>query len=85
MRKIIAAGLLVVAVWVGAEVNHRGVDGAFGGLFANGLSKSSAVFDAPANRSSSGRTMDAFQRAYDKSESRVERLLNPPPDENEDE
>lgn len=78
MRKIIAACLLILAVWVGVEVYNEGVDGAFDGLFVDGLGESMAMFDAPANRSTSDRTMDAFQRAYDKSEQRVDRLLAQP-------
>jgi len=78
MRKVIAISLLVLAVWVGVELYVRGSDGAFGGLFAGGLGGASAAFDAPGNRSTSDRTVDAFQRAYDKSEQRVERLLEQP-------
>ena len=76
MRKVIAACLLVAAVWVGAEVGHRGVAGAFGGLFANKPDKLSATNGTQAKPR---RTMDAFQRAWDKSEQRVDRLLEPPP------
>ncbi|MCH7869717.1 MAG: hypothetical protein IH881_18635 [Myxococcales bacterium] len=76
MRKIIAACLLVAAVWVGAEVGHRGVDAAFGGLFANNPGKPSATNGTQAKPR---RTMDAFQRAWDSSEQRVDRQLEPPP------
>jgi hypothetical protein len=78
MRKVIAALIVVLAIWVGAEVSDRGVDGAFGGLFAGG---SVAKTETLADRSTAHRTSDAFQRAYDKSESRVNRLLEPPPEE----
>ena len=77
MRKIIAAILLILAVWVGVEVNAEGVDGAFGGLFVNGP-ESVAMIDAPPDRTTAKRTRDAFQRAYEKSEDRVEMLLAQP-------
>ncbi|MCP5045233.1 MAG: hypothetical protein GY944_29755 [bacterium] len=78
MRKVIAIIVLAIAIWTGVEVYTRGVDGAFGGLFVNGLGETTAMLDAPAGRSESGRTMDAFQRAYDKSEQRVDDLLEQP-------
>lgn len=75
MRKVIAGSLLVLAIWVGAEISDRGVDGAFGGLFVNGpgalIDKGVTSFD----RSRAQHAADAFQRAYDKSEQRVDRLL----------
>ena len=77
MRKIIAACLLVAAVWVGAEVGHRGVDGAFGGLFVKPIATNGT-------QAKPRRTMDAFQRAWDKSEQRVNRLLDPPPSTDDD-
>ena len=78
MRKVIAALIVVLAIWVGAEISDRGVDGAFGGLFA---SRSAAKPETLAERSTAHRTSDAFQRAYNESENRVNRMLDPPPEE----
>lgn len=78
MRKVIALALLVIAVWTAGEVYLHGVGGAFGGLFFDGVEGSTAVDDAPADQTTSHRTMDAFQRAYDKSESRVDKLMDQP-------
>ncbi len=73
MRKIFTILLIAVAIWTGLEVYTEGVDGAFGGLFSR-LPSASAV-EAPATRSTPDRAADAFQRAYNKSEQRVDRLL----------
>lgn len=78
MRKVIAACLLVLAVWVGAEIYSKGVDGALGGLFVGGLDESLAEMKAPADHSTSDRSLAAFQRAYNTSEKRVDRLLEQP-------
>lgn len=73
MGKLFAIVLIVIAVWVGLTVYTQGTDQAFGGLFAR-FSGSSAL-DAPATRSTPHRAGDAFQRAYDESEDRVDRAL----------
>jgi hypothetical protein len=64
---------IVLMVWIAVTVYDKGIDQAFGGLFA-GFVEPTAI-DAPAHRSTPDRAMDAFQRAYNKSEERVERLL----------
>jgi hypothetical protein len=73
MGKVIAIALIVIAIWVGLTIYTEGRDQAFGGLFARLLD--SSRLDAPATRSTPDRALDAFQRAYDKSEDRVERAL----------
>jgi len=60
--------VILSAIWVGVEVYTKGVGGVFGGFF-------SSAFEAPAERSTPDRAADAFQRAYNKSEQRVDRLL----------
>jgi hypothetical protein len=73
MGKAIAITLIVIAIWVGLTVYSQGPDQAFGGLFARILD--SSQLDAPAARSTPDRALDAFQRAYNKSEDRVDRAL----------
>ena len=75
MRKVVAISLLVLALWTGAEVYKEGVDGAFNGLFAKGAGHRMTPGEPVAERATSHRTADAFQRAYDKSEDRVNALL----------
>ena len=72
MVKLFKIVLILLCVWTAVEVYSEGVNGAFGGLFA-GLDGS--VLEAPANRSTPDRAADAFQRAYNKSETRVDALL----------
>ncbi len=68
MGRLFAIIMIVSAIWLGAEVYTKGVDGAFGGFFAS-------AFEAPANRSTPDRAADAFQRAYNKSADRVDQML----------
>jgi len=68
MGRIIGMTLIVLAVWAAAEMYSEGLDGAFGGVLASGHEPSS-------DSSTSDRSADAFQRAYNKSEERVEKLL----------
>jgi hypothetical protein len=68
MGRIMVLALMVLAVWVGAEVYTKGLDGAFGGAFTSAL-------ETRKDGTASDGTSDAFQRAYNKSEERVERLL----------
>jgi hypothetical protein len=74
MARLFVILLVVIAIWTGIEVYTRGVDGAFGGVF-KGVS---SELEAPAARSSPDRAADAFQRAYNKSETRVDELLREP-------
>ena len=71
MGRLFAIILIVLGVWVGLEVYTNGVDGAFGGMFAD-------AYEPPATRSAPDRAADAFQRAYNKSEERVDRQLQQP-------
>jgi hypothetical protein len=73
MGKLFAIVLIAIAVWVGLTIYTEGTDQAFGGLFAG--SSGSSTLDAPETRSAPRRAGDAFQRAYDASEDRVDRAL----------
>jgi hypothetical protein len=77
MRRILGTGSIVLLVWVALEVYSNGVGGAFGGLFAGAFDRvaSSEALQAPAERSTHDRAADAFQRAYDKSTERVDRVV----------
>jgi hypothetical protein len=68
MGRIFALAFIVLVIWAGAEVYTKGIGGAFGGLLSS--------FEAPAERSAPDRAADAFQRAYNTSESRVDRQLD---------
>jgi len=68
MQRIFGILFIVVAIWAAIEVYTKGTAGAFGGIFGAGL-------EAPANRSTPDRAADAFQRAYNKSEQRVDDQL----------
>jgi len=70
MGRLFGIVLIVAAVYVGIEVYQEGVSGAFGGIFAE-------ITDPPASREDPNRALDAFQRAYNKSEERVARQLGP--------
>jgi hypothetical protein len=67
MRAALLFGLLALAIWVAVEVQTRGVDGAFGGIFA--------PVEAPEYRSTAQRAGEAVQQAYDGSQERLERQL----------
>jgi len=71
MGRVIAIGLIVLGIWGAVELYNNGIDGAFGGVFAD-------AHEAPAERSTPNRAADAFQRAYNKSEERVDRQLRQP-------
>jgi hypothetical protein len=71
MGRILGIGILALGIWIGLEVYNEGVDGAFGGAFSDVASS----LEAPAERSTPDRAADAFQRAYNKSESRVDQAL----------
>ena len=69
--RLLGLALILLCVWTGAEVYTKGASGAFGGLFASW----SAEVAAPADRSTPDRAADAFQRAWNTSEARVDRAL----------
>lgn len=68
MRRLFGLVLFALAVWVSSEIYAHGVDGAFGGAFAGDREAPEAVVRT---RHAAG----AFQRAYNKSESRVDSAL----------
>lgn len=71
MGRMIGIGLIVLGIWGAVEVYNKGVAGAFGGIFAS-------AYEPPASGPPSGRAEDAFQRAFNKSEERVDRQLRQP-------
>lgn len=71
MSRLLGFVLFAAALWVSAELYTNGVDGAFGGVLAQEVSKSE-----PLTRTQ--HAAGAFQRAYDSSEARVERALETP-------
>jgi len=68
MSRLIRMSLIVLVVWFAAEVYTKGVDGAFGGVL-------SSAMEVRTDSSTTDRSADAFQRAYNKSESRVDQQL----------
>lgn len=71
LARLLGLALILLCVWTGAEVYMNGTSGAFGGIFA----RWSNEFGAPADRSTPDRAADAFQRAWNTSEARVDRAL----------
>ncbi len=70
MGKIWVIGAIVVAVWVGLEIQTNGVDGAFNGLFAPaGQEEAKAITSTP--QRAGDRVRDALQQG----EERTNRLL----------
>jgi hypothetical protein len=67
MRAALIFGLLALAIWVAVEVQTRGVDGAFGGIFA--------PVEAPEYRTTAQKAGESVQQAYDSSQERIERQL----------
>jgi len=70
VTRLVGIIFLVLGIWIGVEVYTEGIDGAFGGILGSGTEVSEA-------RSTPERARDAFQRAYDQSEERVNRQLDP--------
>ncbi len=73
MGRLVAPLLVLLGIWATAEIYNHGIDGAFGGVLGSAL-------EAPASRSTPDRAQDAFQRAYDLSEKRVETVLERDPE-----
>ncbi len=71
MGRIFGILLIVIGVWVGAEVYREGVDGAFGGALAF-LSDGD---DDERDVTTRMRVHDAVSSAHDGAEARRERLL----------
>jgi hypothetical protein len=72
--------LVVIGIWVGLTVYLEGVDEAFGGAFAFFASTPAGALpdDAEGHKPVTRRAAHAFQRAYDRSEGRVEDALEHP-------
>ncbi len=66
MTRLLGLVVFVAALWAAVELHTEGVDGAFGGVFAQAASEPTAR---------SRRAASAFQRAWDSSELRVDRAL----------
>ena len=73
MRKTLAIGTIAIAIWTGLEVYRHGVGGAFGGLLTR--LPGAPALETPADRSTPDRAADAYQRAYNRSGDRVDRVL----------
>jgi hypothetical protein len=70
MGKIWVIGAIVVAVWVGLEIQTNGVEGAFNGLFAPaGMEEAEQITSTPK------RAGQRVQEAFNEDEARKLRLL----------
>jgi hypothetical protein len=70
--------LILIGIWVGLTVYQEGVDEAFGGAFAffGSTPAGSLEADEEGRRPVTRRAAHAFQRAYDRSETRVDEALD---------
>ncbi len=71
LARLLGLALILLCIWTAAEVYAKGTSGAFGGLFA----RWSDEFGSPPDRPPTDRAADAFQRAWNTSEARVDRAL----------
>lgn len=69
MKNALLLGFFVLLMWSGVEVVTKGVDGAFGGVFAGAVSRE------PARPPVGERAGGAMRGAYDQGASRVDRQL----------
>ena len=68
MRRLFGLCVIALGIWAAAEMYEKGSSNAFGGILVSS--------DTARNTGTSARrAADAFQRAYDTSEQRVDRLL----------
>ena len=74
MGKMLGLVVLVTALWVGLEVYQEGVDGAFGGAFAD-LSDSDGEQVSRDGRSVPRRAGDKVQGSHDAAAARRVRML----------
>jgi hypothetical protein len=72
MAKAFGILLIVIGVWVGAEVFTKGVDGAFGGAFSILSGESAPEEDY---RWAGERAGDALGRAHDETEARRREMI----------
>ena len=73
MARIVKLALLVLFVWSSIDIYTNGFDRALGGLFAQ--QKKTSIVDRMKLSATLKRAAGALQRAHDKSESRVEKML----------
>ena len=78
MSRILVFSFMLIGFWVGITLYTEGSDRAFGGMFAR--FRNSTALDAPATRSTQDRAVDAYQRAWNTSEGRVDRQLSESPE-----
>lgn len=79
MAKAFGILAIVIGVWVGLTVYLEGVDHAFGGAFGFFASDpAGAAADEDERAPVTDRAAHAFQRAWDKSERRVDDALDQP-------
>jgi hypothetical protein len=70
MGKILIIGAIVLVVWVGMEIQNKGVEGAFNGFFAPaGQAEAEAITSTPQ------RAGDAVIKANAEAEARQKRAL----------
>jgi hypothetical protein len=82
MRRVLGVGAVVLLVWAALEIHTYGYGGAFGGALDHLFEAD--VFDTAAERSAregeesgtSGRAADAYQRALNRSTSRVDEAVD---------
>lgn len=67
MIRVMQFSAIALFLWIGAELYTEGPAGAFGGVLAGWVEEDES--------GTPGNAADAFQRAYDSSESRVDRML----------
>lgn len=68
MGRVFGILMLVIGVWIAAELYTHGMDGAFGGVFSKGA-------DAESAKPITKRTEERVRRAFDESEERLQRAL----------
>jgi hypothetical protein len=77
MGRILGILAIVVGVWIGAEVYTKGVDGAFGGIFAGAMDPLSTYESTPDGRSPvqniTDNVRDNIERGADRTRRGVER------------
>ena len=78
MGRILGILAIVLGVWLGAEVLTKGVDQAFGGIFANlGLSQKASESDGERldPKSVPLRAADRYRSSFDRGIERVDQAL----------
>jgi hypothetical protein len=76
MGKAFGILVIVVGVWVGAEIYTQGVEGAFGGLFAGFVAPAASDEGEPdPYRWTGERAGESVGRAHDESEARRRQML----------